>query len=158
MLKLFGRNDPKLWLNYATFLFDVAKDPDRGRALLSRALQTLPTFTHFDTTLKFAQLEFKSAEGLPERGRTIFEGLIASFPKRVDLFNVLLDLEVKQGDRELVRALFERVFAGKVKAKQARFFFKRWLEFEEREGDEKSVDAVKLRAADWVKRNSEKGE
>lgn len=151
MLKKFGRNDPKLWINYATFFFDTAKEPEKGRALLPRALQTLPQFTHFDVTSKFAQLEFKSPQGLPERGRTIFEGLISSFPKRVDLFNVLLDLETIQGDKEQVRALFERIFAGKVKAKQARFFFKRWLEFEEKEGDEKSVDAVKLRAADWVK-------
>jgi rRNA biogenesis protein RRP5 len=151
MLKKFGRNDPKLWINYATFFFDTAKEPEKGRALLPRALQTLPQFTHFDVTSKFAQLEFKSPQGLPERGRTIFEGLISSFPKRVDLFNVLLDLETNQGEKEQVRALFERIFAGKVKAKQARFFFKRWLEFEEKEGDEKSVDAVKLRAADWVK-------
>jgi rRNA biogenesis protein RRP5 len=151
MLKKFGRNDPKLWINYASFLFDTVKEPEKGRALLSRALQTLPKFTHFDITAKFAQLEFKSAQGLPERGRTIFAGLISSFPKRVDLFNVLLDLEINLGDKEQVRALFKRIFAGKVKAKQARFFFKRWLEFEEREGDEKSVDAVKLRAADWVK-------
>lgn len=150
MLKKFGRNDPKLWINYASFLFDTAKDPDKGRALLSKALQTLPQFTHFDITSKFAQLEFKSPQGLPERGRTIFEGLISSFPKRVDLFNVLLDLEINQGDKEQVRALFKRIFAGKVKAKQARFFFKRWLEFEQKEGDEKSVDAIKLRAADWV--------
>lgn len=154
-LKKFGRNDPKLWISYATFLFDIAKDADRGRALLSRALQTLPQFTHFDLTSKFAQLEFKSPQGLPERGRTIFEGLISSFSKRVDLFNILLDLEMKQGDKEQVRVLFERIFAGKVKAKQARFFFKRWLEFEEKEGDEKSVDAVKLRAADWVKKNTQ---
>ena len=155
MLKKFGRGDPKLWINYASFLFDTAKEPEKGRALLPRALQTLPQFTHFDLTSKFAQLEFKSPQGLPERGRTIFEGLISSFPKRVDLFNVLLDLEIKQGDHEQVRALFERIFAGKVKPKQAKFFFKRWLEFEEKVGDEKSVDAVKLRAADWVKKHAE---
>lgn len=155
MVKKFGRSDPKLWINYASFLFDTAKEPEKGRALLSRALQTLPQFTHFDLTAKFAQLEFKSPQGLPERGRTIFEGLISSFPKRVDLFNVLLDLEIKQGDNEQARALFERIFAGKVKPKQAKFFFKRWLEFEEKTGDEKSVDAVKLRAADWVKKHAE---
>ncbi len=159
MLKSFGRHDPKLWLNYATFCFDNLHLPEQGRALLSRALHTLPPFTHFDLTLKFAALEFKSPSGLPERGRTIFEGLLASFPKRLDLFSVLLDLEMKQSEhKEVVRGLFERIFAGrKVKAKQARFFFKRWLEFEEREGDDASVDNVKLRAADWVRKSGEEG-
>lgn len=150
MLKKFAQ-DPKVWVNYATFLFDRAGEADKARALLPRALKTLPKFTHFDVTLKFAQLEFKSASGLAERGRTIFEGLISSFPKRVDLFNVLLDLELKQGDKDQIRALFERIFNGKLKPKQAKYFFKRWLAFEEGEGDERRVEAVKARAADWIR-------
>lgn len=150
MLKKFTQ-DPKVWTNYASFFFDTTGDADKGRALLPRALQTLPKYTHFDVTLKFAQLEFKSASGLPERGRTIFEGLISSFPKRVDLFNVLLDLEVKLGDQEQIRGVFERIFAGKLKPKQAKYFFKRWLAFEEEGGDERRVDAVKARAAEWIR-------
>jgi rRNA biogenesis protein RRP5 len=161
MLKKFGSSDPKLWINYATFLFDTLSEPERGRALLSRALQTLPQSTHIDMTSKFAALEFRSPSGLAERGRTIFEGLLDSFPKRVDLWNVLLDLEIKYGAEEAgdkksqVRRLFERIFdgetAGRIKNKQARFFFKRWLEFEEREGDERSVEGVKRRAELWVR-------
>lgn len=157
MLKKFTQ-DPKIWINYATFLFDTAGEADKARALLSRALQTLPKFTHFDLTSKFAQLEFKSAHGLPERGRTIFEGLISSFPKRVDVFNVLLDLEMKRSDdedgKEQVRAVFERIFGGqsKLKTKQAKHFFKRWLEFEERQGDDdRRSDEVKARAAEWLR-------
>lgn len=146
--------DPKLWVNYATFFFDTTAEADKGRALLPRALQTLPKFTHFDITLKFAQLEFKSANGLAERGRTIFEGLISSFPKRVDLFNVLLDLEMKVGDQDQIRGTFERIFSGgrKLKAKQAKYFFKRWLSFEEAKGDGRRVEEVKARAAEWVRK------
>ncbi|KIY03941.1 uncharacterized protein Z520_00633 [Fonsecaea multimorphosa CBS 102226] len=152
MLKKFTQ-DPKTWINYAHFLFDTVGDAEKGRALLPRALQTLPRFTHFDVTLKFAQLEFKSSHGLAERGRTIFEGLISSFPKRVDLFNVLLDLELKLGEenKEQVRGLFERIFEGKLKPKQAKYFFKRWMEFEEKEGDERRVEEVKARAAKWIR-------
>ncbi|OAP62913.1 hypothetical protein AYL99_02140 [Fonsecaea erecta] len=152
MLKKFTQ-DPKMWVNYAHFLFDTVGDAEKGRALLPRALQTLPRFTHFDVTLKFAQLEFKSSHGLAERGRTIFEGLISSFPKRVDLFNVLLDLELKLGEenKEQVRGLFERIFGGKLKPKQAKYFFKRWMEFEEKEGDERLVEEVKARAAKWIR-------
>lgn len=150
MLKKYSQN-PKTWINYATYLFDSVSSPDKARELLPRAMQALPQQTHVDLTSKFAQLEFRSPNGLPERGRTIFEGLLSSFPKRADLWNVLLDLEVKSGDKEQVRRLFNRIFEGKVKNKQARYFFKRWLAFEEQHGDERSVEKVKAKAAEFVK-------
>ncbi|KPI39011.1 rRNA biogenesis protein rrp5 [Cyphellophora attinorum] len=156
MLKKYTQ-DPKIWTNYATFLFDTKGDADKARDILPRALQTLPQFTHLDVTSKFAQLEFKSEAGVPERGRTIFEGLIASFPKRIDLYNVLLDLELKVGDEEQIRTLFERVTASKLKPKQAKYFFKRWLEFEQKGGDEDKIEAVQAKAATWV-REGQRGE
>ena len=143
--------------------------PDRGRALLPRALQSLPAHTHVETTSKFGQLEFRSSNGDVERGRTVFEGLLSSFPKRIDLWNVLLDLEIKAGDAEQVRRLFERVLgiqskkgvisvdpSKKLKPKQAKFLFKKWLDFEEKlavaeNGDEKMVEDIKARAAAYVK-------
>ncbi|GAD91719.1 rRNA biogenesis protein RRP5, putative [Paecilomyces variotii No. 5] len=158
--------------NYANFLFDTMAAPERGRALLPRALQALPSHTHVDVTSKFGQLEFRSSNGDVERGRTVFEGLLSSFPRRVDIWNVLLDLEIKAGDQEQVRRLFERVLgtrstkkgaitatpgegSKKLKPKQARFFFKKWLTFEEKlaeeSGNEKMVEEVKARAADYVK-------
>lgn len=153
---------PKFFVNYASFLFDSMAAPDRGRALLPRALQSLPSHTHVETTSKFGQLEFRSQNGDIERGRTVFEGLLSSFPKKIDLWNILLDLEIKNGDAEQVRRLFERVLgiqkgavaAGtgkKLRAKQAKFFFKKWLDFEEKGGNEKMVEEIKAKAADYVK-------
>lgn len=156
MLKKFAQ-DPKTWVNYATFLMDKGPNdgPDKARALLPQAVKTLPKFTHFETTLSFARLEFTSSNGVAERGRTLFEGLINSFPKKLDLFNVLLDLEIDvTKDDEQVRAVFERVFALKLKAKQARGFFKKWEKFEQRKGDERRVEGVRARAAEWVRNNA----
>ena len=157
MLKKYTQ-DPKIWVNYATFLFDTKGDADKARDVLPRALQTLPQFTHLDVTSKFAQLEFKSEAGVPERGRTIFEGLISSFPKRMDLYNVLLDLELKIGEEDQIRALFERITARKLKPKQAKYFFKRWLEFEEEKGDADRIETVKTKAASWIKQAGESTE
>jgi rRNA biogenesis protein RRP5 len=151
MLKKYTQ-DPKTWINYASFLFDQKNDAEAGRALLSRALQILPKFTHVEVTSKFAQLEFKSDAGLPERGRTIFEGLVSAFPKRIDLYNVLLDLEMKVGDADQIRALYERIFSRRLKPKQAQYFFKRWLAYEEEKGDQRKVEEVKAKAATWVRR------
>ncbi|KAE8147615.1 hypothetical protein BDV25DRAFT_30226 [Aspergillus avenaceus] len=169
-LKKKVSNSPKFFLNYASFLFDNMVAPDRARALLPRALQSLPTHTHVETTSKFAQLEFRCENGDVERGRTVFEGLLSSFPKRVDLWNILLDLEIKSGDAEQVRRLFERVLgiretkkgvvsveeSKKLRPKQARFFFKKWLSFEEKlaaaeGGNDKMVEEIKAKAAEYVK-------
>ena len=153
MCKKFS-SDPKTWHNYATFLFEVLGSPSRGRELLAKALQSLPKPCHIDITSKFAQLEFKSSHGDNERGRTIFEGLFSSFPKRLDLWNVLLDLEVNAGAHSQVRGLFDRVTSSNIKAQKAKFFFKKWLEYEEKNGDMKSCEEVKARAADYVRKQA----
>jgi len=145
---------PDLYTNYATFLMTELASPDRARALLPRAMQALPTHTHLALTSKFAQLEFTTPHGSPERGRTVFETLLSQWPKRLDLWNVLLDLEMKQGDKEIIRRLFERVTGGgtNLKARKAKFFFKKWLEWEGKSGDKKSQERVKALAAEYVRK------
>ena len=142
--------DPKLWLNYATFLFDTLSTPDRGRALQDRAMKSVPTHVHRDLVTKFAQLEFRCKNGDPERGRTIFEGLLDMYPKKWDLWDVLVELEMQQGAKEQVRRLFERMAQAKMKRRRAKGVFKRWLEFEEREADARNVEHVKAKAAEYV--------
>lgn len=151
-IKKHGKS-PDLYLNYATFLMTTLAAADRARALLPRAMQSLPSHTHLALTSKFAQLEFTSPNGDPERGRTLFETLLAQWPKRLDLWNVLLDLEIKQGDKEVVRRLFERVTGSgpSLKPRKAKFFFKKWLEYEGKEGDSKSQERVKALAAGYVR-------
>lgn len=151
-VKKHGKS-PDLYLNYAKFLMTTLAAPDRARALLPRAMQSLASHTHLAFTSKFAQLEFTSSNGDPERGRTVFETLLAQWPKRLDLWNVLLDLEIKQGDKDVIRRLFERVTGSgsSLKARQAKFFFKKWLEYESKEGDSKSQERVKALAADYVR-------
>lgn len=155
-IKRFSAQSPGLWLNYATFLMTTKNEPDRARDLLPRATQSLPPHTHLELTSKYAQLELRSPNGNPERGRTFFEGLFSTWPKRLDLWNVLLDLEIKlvgsssrngrngggdggvegdesddDGGKERVRSLFERVLSLGLKPRKAKWFFKRWLSFEE---------------------------
>ena len=67
----------------------------------------------------------------------------------MDLFNILLDLELKLGDEEQIRGLFERIFTGKLRPKQAKYFFKRWLEHAEALGDEAQVEHVKAKAEEY---------
>lgn len=151
---------PDVWLNYATFLMTSLNQPDRARQLLPRALKSVPKPEHRLLTAKFAALEFRSSNGDAERGRTIFENLVGEWPKWTQGWDMWVDIEISKGEHEKARALFERMTSEKVKMKKrrARFVFKRWLEFEQREGTAKDVERVEGIARQWVERAQAKKE
>jgi len=105
---------------------------------------------------KFAALEFRSPNGDRDQGRTLFENLLATYPKKFDLWNQLLDLEtstaVGEADLAVIRDLFDR--GTKVKAlkpKQAKAWFRRWANWEEQKGDAKSRERVSAKAQEWAR-------
>jgi rRNA biogenesis protein RRP5 len=82
----------------------------------------------------------------------MFEGLLSTFPKRLDIWNQLLDLEIQQGDKGVVRGVFERATKAKgLKPKGAKAWFRRWSEWEVANGDKKTQEKVKARAEEWVR-------
>ena len=145
--------DPKLWLNYATFLFESLSQPDRGRDLLDRAMQSVPSHLHRELVTNFAQLEFKCKNGNPERGRTVFEKLHDTYSKRWDLWDIHIDLEMQQGAFDNVRQLYERMTSMNMKKRRADFVFKRWLDFEAKHGDGKRVDRIKAKKAKYMEKH-----
>ncbi|KEY69053.1 hypothetical protein S7711_03351 [Stachybotrys chartarum IBT 7711] len=154
MLKKFGAKTPSVWINYAHFLHVTLNEPARARALLPRATQQLPTQHHQNIVSRFAALEFRSPNGEAERGRTMFEGLLAAWPKKGDLWGQLLDLEVgvtgSQADPAAVRDVFERRTKVKgLKPQQAEKWFRRWAAWEEKQ-DPKGKDKVMAKAQDWA--------
>lgn len=54
-----------------------------------------------DVIAKFAQLEFRYGDS--ERGRTMFDKVLTSYPKRTDLWSVFIDLMIKHGSQKDVR-------------------------------------------------------
>ncbi|KAG5915229.1 hypothetical protein E4U42_000096 [Claviceps africana] len=160
MLKKFGAKVPNVWTNYAHFLFVTMGQPPRARALLPRAMQQLDKHHHQGIVSRFAALEFRSANGEPERGRTMFEGLLAAYPKKGDLWNQLADLEMgvagsgsgsgAKTDATAVRDVFERRTRVKgLKPQQAEKWFRRWSAWEEKL-DPKGKERVTARAQDWA--------
>ncbi|KAI0801037.1 hypothetical protein C8Q74DRAFT_1239986 [Fomes fomentarius] len=121
-----------------------------ARKLLPRSLQSLEKRKHLKTICKFAQLEYKFGD--PERGKTIFEGIVDSHPKRWDMWSIYMDMEAGQGDIMNLRNLFNRVLALKMTSHKAKSFFKKWLEFERRFGDDEGAEAVKVKAIEWTQR------
>ena len=156
MLKKFGSKAPNVWINYAHFLHVTNSEPARARALLPRATQQLGDKHSQNLISRFAALEFRSPNGEPERGRTMFEGLLAAWPKKGDLWSQLLDLEVgiadtaNDGDVAAVRDVFERRTRVKgLKPQQAEKWFRRWATWEEKV-DPKGKAKVMAKAQDWA--------
>ncbi|KAH7632193.1 hypothetical protein SMAC4_00089 [Sordaria macrospora] len=161
IVKEFGYKSPEVWVNYAHFLHTTMHSPDRARALLKRATQVLGKETHLYIALlpKFAALEFRSPNGDKEQGRTLFENLLATYPKKFDLWNQLIDLETSAADADkgVIRDLFDRGSKVKgLKPRQAKAWFRRWAQWEEKNGDKKSREKVSAKAQEWARTAAER--
>lgn len=152
MVKKFGAKAPELWLNYAHFLSITCSDPARARALLPRAHQSLAPKHHLTTSVRFAALEWRSPSGDAEKGRTFFEGILAKYPKKGDIWRQLLDLEIgASADEGVIRDVFERrVKVSGLKPLQARKWFEKWSNWEAERGTGKKEE-VMAKAGEWVR-------
>lgn len=163
LIKKFNQSC-KSWTHYGEYLYE--RDIGRGRKLLGQALKSLPKRKHEKATLKFAQIEYKT--GSVERARTLFEGILSNSPKRIDLWSIYVTME-ENGCRKLaangpdgeggeklenhiqyLRRLFERIVHLKLSSKKAKYFFKRFLEFEKQFGTASTVNHVKELARLYV--------
>jgi rRNA biogenesis protein RRP5 len=79
-----------------------------AKQILQRALQALTKDQHVNMISKYGMLEFK--HGNPENGRTMFEGIVSNYPKRMDIWSIYMDMEMKYGQSNVTQArhLFER--------------------------------------------------
>ena len=51
--------------------------------------------------VKFAEFEYKMGD--PSRGQTLFENVVANYPKRLDVWSRYFDMSIKQPDKETTR-------------------------------------------------------
>lgn len=158
LTRKFGQSC-KVWLAYAEFLYE--RDLGGARKLLTTALRILPKRKHVKVTVKFAQLEYRLASF--ERARTLLEGVVANNPKRIDIWSIYVtmeenlckkDVETAKLHKEYLRRLFERIVHMKLSSKKAKYFFKRYLEFERTFGSETTVSHVKDLVRSYVESTS----
>ncbi|GJQ09594.1 hypothetical protein GpartN1_g1385.t1 [Galdieria partita] len=146
------KHSPEVWMQTGIFYYEKQNNVSAGRKTLERALLSLPKQDHIQVITKFTVLEYKY--GSIERARTIFENMISSFPKRLDIWNVYLDMEWKQvsteEDKERLRLLFERACSLSLSSKKMKFLFKKYLEFEKTIGG--NPERVKTLAREYVEK------
>ncbi|XP_050226780.1 rRNA biogenesis protein RRP5 [Mercurialis annua] len=140
------KNSCKLWVKRVQML--LKQEQDGVQSVVQRALLCLHRSKHIKFISQVAILEFKC--GVPDRGRSMFEGILREYPKRTDLWSVYLDQEIRLGDVDVTRALFERATSLSLPAKKMQFLFKKYLEFEKSNGDEGQIESVKKKAMEYV--------
>ncbi|XP_022743667.1 rRNA biogenesis protein RRP5 isoform X2 [Durio zibethinus] len=139
--------DPKkVWLRRVQML--LMQQQDGVQSVVNRALLCLPRHKHIKFISQTAILEFKS--GVPDRGRSMFEGILREYPKRTDLWSIYLDQEIRLGDEDVIRSLFERAISLSLPPKKMKFLFKKYLDFEKSLGDEERIESVKQKAMNYV--------
>ncbi|KAN0023901.1 hypothetical protein ACTFIV_008291 [Dictyostelium citrinum] len=159
LFKKAGKHSAKVWCRYGEFLLKC-NNIEVFNSILSRALEILPKKKQIKVINKFAQLEYRLGD--IERGRTIFEGLVSNYPNRTDIWNIYLDMELRDKDaiksskelKEKIRMLFNRTIALKVSDRNIKQFFKRFLQFEKEFGTNFTTNEVKKLAIKFVESNN----
>ncbi|KAJ6839615.1 rRNA biogenesis protein RRP5 [Iris pallida] len=136
----------KVWLQQVQILLKQGKDGIQS--VVNRALLSLPRQKHIKFISQAAILEFKC--GIPDRGRSMFEGILREYPKRTDLWSVYLDQEIRLGNPELTRALFERVTCLSLPPKKMKFLFAKYLNYEKTQQDDDRVEYVTRKAMEYA--------
>ncbi|CAG9531341.1 unnamed protein product [Cercopithifilaria johnstoni] len=147
MLKRFRHDDLDVWFIYGQHLLET-KRPEIARNLMKKAINCLPRKHHITILSRFAQLEFKYGD--MEQSKTIFENILNSYPKKTDIWTVYIDLLIKAKKIDDARQLLERVTALKLSTHKIRLFFKKWVDLEQRHGDEKQQNNARERALQYL--------
>jgi len=137
----------EVWIRYGLFHYTNGK-PDQGRFMLTRALQNLEAKEAADISAKFAQIEFKYGDA--ERGKTMYEKLVASYPKRIDIWSSYADQLIRIGDVAATRALYTRISTLGLQAKKMKPLFAKWLDFETTYGTEEQQGVVRSTALQYI--------
>lgn len=136
-----------VWLSFGLFYMKCGQI-EACRALLQRALKSLPSREHIVLITKFAQMEFKYGDA--ERGQSMFNSILDNYPKRTDLWIVYVDILTKLGDVDNARKTFEKATSLNLNPKKMKSLFKKWLDFEKEHGDASLCEVVKQRAVQYV--------
>lgn len=123
------------------------------KSVLQKSLQALNKDNHVSMISKFGMLEFKS--GNPESGRTMFEGIVSNYPKRMDIWAVYMDMEAKHGQNNVTQArhLFERCLSNEFiqkKPKKMKLVFQKYMEFEKAQGNKSKLADLRKRVEDYL--------
>ncbi|KAJ8723661.1 hypothetical protein PYW07_007641 [Mythimna separata] len=123
---------------------------DKARQVMQKAISVLEKKEHVAVLVQFALLENRS--GSRERAEALFEQVLAVYPARVDVCSVYVDMLLKNQDHDHVRQVMERITSQKLPARKMKILYKKWIEVEEKIGDQEQVDRIRQRAMEFIEK------
>ncbi|KAG7297662.1 hypothetical protein JYU34_018377 [Plutella xylostella] len=123
---------------------------DAARRAMQHAIKVLDKREHVNVLVQFALLEASS--GSRERAEALFEQLLGAYPQRVDVCCTYVDMMVKAKELEQCRQVLERMTSLKLPARKMKVLFKKWIEVEEKLGDEKQIESVRQKAMEFIEK------
>ncbi|XP_043259264.1 protein RRP5 homolog isoform X2 [Colletes gigas] len=147
------KQNPEVWIECGTALLKMGLK-DKSRHIMQRALQSLPASEHVNLMAKFAILENKIGD--KERAQTLFEQILCSYPKRVDIWSCYVDSLIKSNDIDIARKVLERAVVQTLPPRKMKSIFKKFISFEEQHGTGENVARVQQIAVEYVEKQCNK--
>ncbi|XP_076167396.1 ribosomal RNA Processing 5 [Ptiloglossa arizonensis] len=152
MIGKFKQN-PQVWIECGTAFLKMSLK-DKSRHIMQRALQSLPASEHVNLITKFAILENKFGD--KERAQTLFEQILCSYPKRVDIWSCYVDSLIKSNDIDIARKVLERAVVQTLPPRKMKSIFKKFISFEKQHGTREDVARVQQMAIEYVEKQCNK--
>eukprot|EP00099_Drosophila_melanogaster_P023471 NP_651245.1 uncharacterized protein Dmel_CG5728 [Drosophila melanogaster] len=142
------KTELRVWPVAAEAYFWLGKS-DQVHNLLQRALRALPNQEHIPCIVSFAKLYAKHDNN--DMAQTLLDDVVTSYPKRIDIWSVYVDMLIKAGLIDSARNVLERAVVQKLKPNKMQVIYKKYLQLEENHGTDATVAKVKQQAEQWVK-------
>ncbi|KAK0174485.1 hypothetical protein PV327_010248 [Microctonus hyperodae] len=140
---------PEMWIEIGSTLLKVGLK-DKSRHIMQRAIQSLPPQEHVNLMVRFAQCENKYGD--KERAQTLFEKILSSYPKRLDVWANYIDGLAKCGDIDGARQVLNKAVVQSLPPKKMRVLFKKYIAFEEKHGTPEGVEHARELAVAYVEK------
>ena len=137
----------KVYKKYCNFLMRTSRE-EEIKMTIGKAKTSLDKKKMIKLQLYVARIQYKY--GSVDKGRSMFEEIVENNPKRLDIWNIYIDMEQQVGDVTVIRRLFERVVKMKLSTKTMKTFLTKYLEFERVNGDENRMEHVREIAKSFV--------
>jgi rRNA biogenesis protein RRP5 len=92
---------------------------------------------------------------LHDFAQTIFEKILSSYNKKLNIWFTYVDMMIKQGQIEIARSLFERLVIIKFPLKKLKSIYQKYIEFETKHGDPSNVSKIKKLARSTLEKEDE---
>ncbi|KAF9797985.1 hypothetical protein SFRURICE_005782 [Spodoptera frugiperda] len=148
MMRKYKR-EPSMYIQCGAACFQLGL-VEKARQVMQKAISLLEKKEHVAVLVQFALMENRN--GGRERAEALFEQVLAVYPARVDVCSTYVDMLLKNGDKDHIRQVMERMTSQKLPARKMKILFKKWIEVEERMGDHEQVEVVRQRAAQYIEK------